>query len=508
MAVATLLPNGEQQFCDSNGAPYAGGSVYFYIPATTTPKITWQDAGETTPNTNPVILDSAGRAIIYGSGQYRQVLFDSLGNEVWDQLTQDIYSLIDQGAAIWGGTATGTANALVLTSSPAITALATGQLIAFIAASNNTNAVTADISGIGPIAVVKVSSSGLIPLISNNICAGGRYLLLYDGTSLVLLNPTENAISASFLSVASATTTDLGAVGSNNITVTGSTTITSFGASASISNPLYNVVFSGSLTITNGADISTPNGQNIITQAGDYAIMQYNGTGAWTVLNYFPATTGYIGSINIVQLTSTSGTYFPSSNLVYLTGEMTGGGGGSGGSAAGGNGSPSAGSAGYLKILLTAAQVGASVAYTIGAGGAGGAGASNTTGANGGNTTFGPSLTASGGSGTTGDVVQYIAGGSGGSISASLGQIILSMTGQAGGAISLVAGNPSGIGIIGDGGSNPLGFGGPAQSASLNTPINGGVGTGYGAGASGSSGGGAGGSGQNGIIIITEYLFK
>jgi hypothetical protein len=87
MATATLLPPGEQTFFDSNGVPLAGGSVYFYIPSTTTPKTTWLDSAEVTPNSNPVILDSAGRAIIYGNGVYRQVVYDALGNLIWDQLT-------------------------------------------------------------------------------------------------------------------------------------------------------------------------------------------------------------------------------------------------------------------------------------------------------------------------------------------------------------------------------------------------------------------------------------
>lgn len=87
-SAATLLPNAEQTFVDSNGAPLAAGKVYFYIPNSTTPKATWQDSGEATPNTNPVVLDSAGRAIIYGSGTYRQVVKDLFGNTIWDQLTQ------------------------------------------------------------------------------------------------------------------------------------------------------------------------------------------------------------------------------------------------------------------------------------------------------------------------------------------------------------------------------------------------------------------------------------
>lgn len=89
---ATLLPNARQQFLDSNGRPLTGGSVYFYVPLTSTLKNTWQDAGKTILNTNPVVLDSSGQAIIYGDGQYRQVVYDVHGNLIWDKLT-DSYAL-------------------------------------------------------------------------------------------------------------------------------------------------------------------------------------------------------------------------------------------------------------------------------------------------------------------------------------------------------------------------------------------------------------------------------
>ena len=96
MAVtASQLPNGKQQFLDSNGKPLAGGSVYMYIPATTSFKTTWQDNQQATPNTNPITLDGAGEAIIYGSGQYRQIVYDAAGNLIWDQLTQDLLSLFN-----------------------------------------------------------------------------------------------------------------------------------------------------------------------------------------------------------------------------------------------------------------------------------------------------------------------------------------------------------------------------------------------------------------------------
>ena len=64
----------------------AGGSVGMYIPGTFTPSPTWQNTGETILNTNPISLDSNGCALIFGSGTYRQILYDSLGNTVWDQI--------------------------------------------------------------------------------------------------------------------------------------------------------------------------------------------------------------------------------------------------------------------------------------------------------------------------------------------------------------------------------------------------------------------------------------
>jgi hypothetical protein len=87
--MSVLLPNAFQQFFDSNGRPAAAGSVWFYIPGTDTLADTWQDPAQTITNTNPVILDAAGRAQIWGTGQYRQVMFDAAGNQLWDGLTSD-----------------------------------------------------------------------------------------------------------------------------------------------------------------------------------------------------------------------------------------------------------------------------------------------------------------------------------------------------------------------------------------------------------------------------------
>jgi hypothetical protein len=79
----TLFPTPDQQFSDANGKPYSGGKLYFYEPATTTPKDVYSDSTGVTVLSNPVILDSAGRASVWLDGYYRVVLTDSLDNQVW-----------------------------------------------------------------------------------------------------------------------------------------------------------------------------------------------------------------------------------------------------------------------------------------------------------------------------------------------------------------------------------------------------------------------------------------
>lgn len=93
--MGSLLQNGRQQFIDQNGRPLVGGQVFFYAPNTETPADTWQDQGLTTPNTNPVVLDSRGQATIWGNATYRQIVQDRSGNTIWDQIVSALISLDD-----------------------------------------------------------------------------------------------------------------------------------------------------------------------------------------------------------------------------------------------------------------------------------------------------------------------------------------------------------------------------------------------------------------------------
>jgi hypothetical protein len=100
-----LLPNGKQQFCDENGIPYTGGQVFFYIPGVGPPSVlkdTYEDHQHTVINPNPIVLDAAGRAVIFGLGRYRQILFDQLGNQIWDQETEAPVSADDLANVVFG----------------------------------------------------------------------------------------------------------------------------------------------------------------------------------------------------------------------------------------------------------------------------------------------------------------------------------------------------------------------------------------------------------------------
>jgi hypothetical protein len=85
------------QFESAAGVPLSGGRVYTYTAGTTTPQATFTDASGTTPNPNPIILNSRGEASIWlGSGIYKFKLTDANDVEIW---TVDYISAPTSGAS-------------------------------------------------------------------------------------------------------------------------------------------------------------------------------------------------------------------------------------------------------------------------------------------------------------------------------------------------------------------------------------------------------------------------
>lgn len=97
---------------DATGAPYPGGKLFFYASGTTTKLNTYSDQGLTIANSNPVVLDSAGRypnAIFLQNLPYKVVLAPSTDTDppsapIWTQdpvYTSD-YSTIAQVQGVNG----------------------------------------------------------------------------------------------------------------------------------------------------------------------------------------------------------------------------------------------------------------------------------------------------------------------------------------------------------------------------------------------------------------------
>jgi hypothetical protein len=81
----SLLPQPKQLFQTDSWGPGVGYKIYTYEPGTLTAKATYTSSALTTPNTNPVIANARGEAVMFGTGSYRIILKDSIDVTVWDQ---------------------------------------------------------------------------------------------------------------------------------------------------------------------------------------------------------------------------------------------------------------------------------------------------------------------------------------------------------------------------------------------------------------------------------------
>lgn len=109
----------------------------------------------------------------------------------------------------------------------------------------------------------------------------------YDGTTYYGYGIPEAGYSAE-VTVASATTTDIGAAASVNVSISGTTTITGLGTVAA--GTYRQGRFTGALTLThNATSLIIPGGVSITTAAGDRFGAYSLGSGNWVVLWYVKA---------------------------------------------------------------------------------------------------------------------------------------------------------------------------------------------------------------------------
>ena len=175
----------------------ANGSVGMFYPGTTNPKPTWQDPNQLAMNSQPIPLDANGCAVIYGTGSYRQQLFDSLGNLVWDQLTTDTSATNN---VFWAGTAGGTPN--IITVTDAGFNGTDGSIIQFVALSTNTTTATLNPSSFGAIPITKPTAPARSAWSAGDITQGNVIEVVYRaGTNTFqLLSAVPSGTSTATLS--------------------------------------------------------------------------------------------------------------------------------------------------------------------------------------------------------------------------------------------------------------------------------------------------------------------
>lgn len=236
MAVTVnLCPTPKLQF-NQNGVPLAGGKLFTYAAGTSTKLATYANAGGTTTNNNPIILDANGQCDCYLQGglSYKLVLApatdtDPPQNPYW---TEDNISGINQVLSTFG-TDVGVANAYAVNLNPALTSYANGQQVVFDAANSSTGSSTLNVNGLGPKQILVNGQA----TVANSIQAGQRYVLSYSSTANAFL-----VLSSSSPSIQGSTATITGALSAGSITTsgafnaTGTSTISSVTAAASGSN--------------------------------------------------------------------------------------------------------------------------------------------------------------------------------------------------------------------------------------------------------------------------------
>lgn len=177
--------------------------LYFYETLTNTLKDTYSDAALTIPNTNPVIADSSGYFgdIFLSDDNYKVVLKDGNDVTIWTADPQDIYSISLNSFSVrpfthWG-TTSGITSAFTLSPNPLIASytntLVFSMQMSLSCIANPTLSIE-DLNNPGNFLTAKNlkkynGASSKVSLEANDLLTGQTYIVRYDGTDFIVLNP-------------------------------------------------------------------------------------------------------------------------------------------------------------------------------------------------------------------------------------------------------------------------------------------------------------------------------
>ena len=183
MATTILSPTPVFKAFDNNGIPLFNGQLFTYQAGTTTPLVTYTDSTGSTPNANPVVLNSRGEGNVWipPNTAYKFVLEDSSGNTIW---TVDNI-IISQLLTLYGGVDTGSANAYVVNFTANFQSLADGIIVYFLPSNSNTAGSTLNVNGSGALPFLNSDGSAFI---ANQIVASQLVGALYRGGNWYLIS--------------------------------------------------------------------------------------------------------------------------------------------------------------------------------------------------------------------------------------------------------------------------------------------------------------------------------
>lgn len=369
---------------------------------------------------------------------------------------------------------------ITATVSPSLTAYASGQMFAFVAANTNTGAVTINISTLGAKAITK---NGNTALSAGDLTANYLFVIVYDGTQFQVVGVSATTFT--------------------NLTISGVLTLSGAGVQLTSSG-------TGAWKLPVGTTAQRPTGAS--------GLIRQNST---------------TGNPEWYDTTSSSWLQF-SQPAGYSINYLVVAGGGAGGYYYG-----AGGGAGGLLTASTSLSSGTAYTITVGAGGVG----VNGTGGSGNNSVISTVVTAIGGGGGgqgsgVGSALGTSGGSGGGTYGGGAGGTATSGQGNAGGnGASAASGGGGGAGAVGGngvtsgaGGNGGVGLsnsisgsavfyagGGGGSATTYGSGGNGGGGAGGGTGVAGSAntGGGGGGTGSAGTaiganggsgVVIISYL--
>lgn len=182
----------------------------------------------------------------------------------------------------------GSANAYVITPSPAITSYAAGQRFTFIPANANTAASTINVNGLG----AKTVQYGGQALTAGFIAANVIATVVYDGTSFQLQNPATNllgsaSLTSSFTNTTTPTIVDVGL--STAVTVPAGRSVLilvqpTYVKNSAASNTIIVYIREGSTTLTQAIiDVSSGISGNAIPLSLSYAASPSAGSHTYKV---------------------------------------------------------------------------------------------------------------------------------------------------------------------------------------------------------------------------------